>query len=82
MATWEVGWACVFDSLSGLTPDDLMKSVLIMRKRYSVLEAIGDHLTHYSFHIGQIVFLTKHIVSDSWVYLTRPRDDRYYEDTV
>lgn len=81
LKTWEDGWACVFDALSGLTPNDLMKSVFIRKKRYSVLEAIGWQLTHYSFHIGQIVFLTRHIVSDSWEYLTMPRDERFYADT-
>ncbi len=76
LKNWESGWACVFDALSELTPDDLMKSVFIRKKQYSVLEAIGDHLTHYSVHIGQIIFLTKHIVSDSWDYLTKPRYKR------
>lgn len=78
---WEEGWACVFNTLSELTPDDLLKSVFIRKKDYSVLEAIGWQLTHYSFHIGQIVFLAKHIVSDSWEYLTMPRDERFYKDT-
>ncbi|MHA2045531.1 MAG: DUF1572 family protein [Candidatus Thorarchaeota archaeon] len=73
MKTWEDGWACVFDALSGLTPDDLLKNVFIRKKQYSVLGAIGDHLTHYSVHIGQIIFLTKHILSDSWEYLSKPR---------
>ncbi|MHA2078555.1 MAG: DUF1572 family protein [Candidatus Thorarchaeota archaeon] len=76
LKTWEDGWSFVFDALSGLTPDDLMKSVFIRKKQYSVLEAIGDHLTHYSVHIGQIIFLTKHILSDSWEYLSKPRYKR------
>jgi hypothetical protein len=76
LKTWEDGWTCVFDALSGLTPDDLMKSVFIRKKQYSVLEAIGDHLSHYSVHVGQIIFLAKHIVSDSWKYLTKSRDER------
>lgn len=73
LKTWEDGWSFVFDALSGLTPDDLLKNVLIRKKQYSVLETIGDHLTHYSVHVGQIIFLTKHILSDSWEYLSMPR---------
>jgi hypothetical protein len=80
LKTWEDGWSSVFDTLSGLTPDDLMKSVFIRKKEYSVLEAIGDHLTHYAVHVGQILFLTKHIVSDSWEYLSKPRYGRNSED--
>lgn len=81
LKTWEAGWTCLVDAISQLTPEDLMKSVFIRKKRYTVLEAIGWQLTHYSFHIGQIVFLAKHIVSGSWEYLTMPRDARFYAGT-
>ena len=64
--TWEEGWKCVFDTISNLTPNDLMKDVYIRKKKYSVLEAIGWQLSHYSTHIGQIIFLAKHIESESW----------------
>ncbi|UCE13748.1 MAG: DUF1572 family protein [Candidatus Heimdallarchaeota archaeon] len=63
---WEAGWKCVFDSVSALTPSDLMKDVYIRKKSYSVLEAIGWQLSHYSAHIGQIIFLAKHIEAESW----------------
>jgi len=76
LKTWEDGWSCVFDALSRLTPDDLMNNIIIRKKQYSVLEAIADHLTHYSVHVGQIIFLAKHLVSDSWEYLSKPRYGR------
>jgi len=66
METWEEGWKCLFEAISNLTPNDLMKAVYIREKRYSVLEAIGWQLSHYSTHIGQIIFLAKHIESESW----------------
>ena len=69
MEIWEEGWKCVFDAISSLTPTDLMKEVYIRKKRYSVLEAIGWQLSHYSTHIGQIIFLAKHIESESWEWV-------------
>jgi len=75
---WEEGWECVFNAIGELKPNDLMKEVYIRRKKYSVLEAIEWQLSHYSQHIGQIIFLAKHIESDSWEYVTMPPDERFY----
>ena len=71
---WEDGWNCVFNTISNLTPNDLQKEVYIRNKMYSVLEAIEWQLSHYSQHIGQIIFLAKHIESKSWKCLTIPEE--------
>jgi len=67
---WEEGWNCLFHAISNLTQNDLLKDVYIRKKQYSVLEAIGWQLSHYSNHIGQIIFLAKHIESKSWKEFT------------
>jgi hypothetical protein len=38
-----------------------------------VLQAIVRQLTHYSYHVGQIVFLAKHFRSSDWRSLSIPR---------
>ncbi|MFX0065733.1 MAG: DUF1572 family protein [Candidatus Hermodarchaeota archaeon] len=78
LALWEDGWKCVFDTISNLTPADLLKDVYIRKKRYSVLEAVMWQLSHYSSHIGQIIFLAKHVESESWQCLTIPREENFY----
>ena len=78
LAIWEVGWTCLFNAISRLTPNDLLNDVYIRRKRYSVLEAIEWQLSHYSQHMGQIIFLAKHIASKSWDCLTIPQDEEFY----
>ena len=40
---------------------------------HSVIKAINRQLTHYGYHIGQIVFLAKHFASDHWKTLSVPR---------
>jgi hypothetical protein len=72
-AFWEDGWRCLFDAIEPLTADDLGKTILIRGEPHLVLEAINRQLSHYSYHVGQIVFLAKHIASDSWKSLTVPR---------
>lgn len=37
------------------------------------MEAINRQLTHYSYHVGQIVLLAKHYAGDRWQSLSIPR---------
>jgi hypothetical protein len=70
---WEAGWRALFTALEPLTPDDLAQTVQIRGKPLSVLEAINRQLTHYAYHVGQIVFLAKHFRSSAWESLSIPR---------
>jgi hypothetical protein len=70
---WETGWQYLFAALEPLTPADLAKTIHIRGKPLSVLEAINRQLTHYAYHVGQVVFLAKHFRSDAWQSLSIPR---------
>lgn len=70
---WEFGWAALFSALESLTDSDLEKSVSIRGEPLSVLQAISRQLTHYSYHIGQIVYLAKHYAGDAWRSLSIPK---------
>ena len=71
---WERGWKCVFAALEPLTSDDLMTTVSIRGQAHTVMQAINRQLTHYSNHIGQIIFLAKHFRSSEWQTLSIPRN--------
>ena len=73
MEFWESGWQTLFDAIEPLTEDDFSKTVTIRGEPHSVVEAINRQLTHYSYHIGQIVFLAKHLKSSEWKTLSVPR---------
>jgi len=74
VALWDAGWKCVFDALAPLTDADLTRTVLIRGERHSVMQAINRQVAHYSYHVGQIVFLAKHFASaEGWNALTVPR---------
>ncbi len=70
---WERGWSRCLETLDSLTPDDLSKTVRIRGEELSVPEAIHRSLLHSSYHVGQIVFLAKHLASSRWTSLSIPR---------
>jgi Protein of unknown function (DUF1572) len=72
-AMWEAGWEAVFEALDPLTDADLGRTVRIRGERHSVMQAVNRQLTHYCYHIGQIVFLAKHLAADGWKSLSIPR---------
>jgi uncharacterized protein DUF1572 len=73
MRWWEQGWSCVFSTLDALQPADLQRTVTIRQEPHTVLQALNRALGHYAQHIGQIVFLAKHLRSSKWQTLSIPR---------
>ena len=70
---WERGWACLFAALEPFEPADFDRKILIRGEEHSVVEAINRQLTHYAYHVGQLVFLAKHLRSQEWKSLSIPR---------
>jgi hypothetical protein len=73
MHWWDEGWRVTLQALEPLTPDDLQRTVLIRGESHTVVEAVMRQLTHYAAHIGQVVFLAKHLRSTAWQTLSIPR---------
>ena len=75
MAMWEQGWKYLFDALEPLGDADSSRTVNIRTEPHSVTQAINRQIAHYSYHIGQIVFLAKHFAAnaDQWTAITIPR---------
>lgn len=73
MEQWKKGWDVFLLALEELKEDDLLKTVTIRKEAHTVIQAIERQMYHYSYHIGQIVYLAKQIKGDSWVTLTIPK---------
>jgi hypothetical protein len=73
LAMWDEGWKCLFDALAPLSDADLGRTVLIRNEPHSVMQAIQRQMAHYSYHVGQMVFLAKHCASERWTSLSIPR---------
>lgn len=74
MQKWEEGWKCLFDALDSVSDDDLNEIVYIRNEGHTVLEAINRQVAHYSYHVGQIVYVSKLLSSDGWKSLSIPRN--------
>lgn len=70
---WEQGWQLVFGALEPLQSEDAMRTVIIRQEPHTVVQAVNRQLTHYATHVGQIVFLAKHLKSANWKTLSVPR---------
>ena len=73
MQAWEKGWACLFQTLEQLKPDDLTKIVYVRNEGQTVLEAIQRQLAHYPHHIGQILYQAKILKGADFQSLSIPK---------
>jgi hypothetical protein len=73
MTMWEHAWSVALSAIEKLTPTDLESTITIRLQPHSIPMALARHLSHVSYHVGQIVLLAKHIKTlhgDNWNYLT------------
>ena len=71
---WNKGWNCFFDTFNQLNTIDLQRIIYIRNQGHTVQEALNRQLAHYSYHIGQMVFLGKLIKNVDWQSLSIQRD--------
>ncbi len=74
IAYWESGWHCLFTIINSLKAEDLERIVYIRNIGHTVTEAINRQLSHYPFHIGQIVYLGKMMKGSDWKSLSVPKN--------
>jgi hypothetical protein len=73
VSSWDSGFERALDALRHLQPGDLAREVRIRGERISVVQALNRSMTHTASHIGQIVWLAKHLRSSAWQTLSIPR---------
>ncbi len=74
MEFWELGWQRLFDAIEPLSVDDFSRTVTIRGEPHSICEALNRQMTHYAYHVGQIVLLAKHFRSSEWKTLSVPKN--------
>jgi hypothetical protein len=70
---WNKGWNVFINELDSLKEEDLLREIFISNKSLTVIEAIEKSMYHYSYHIGQIVYIGKQLKSIDWKSLTIPK---------
>lgn len=74
MKMWNEGWDVFFQTLHSLTENDLLKKIIIRKEELTVIQALTRQTAHYAYHVGQIVYLAKHLKSSAWKSLSIPRN--------
>ncbi len=70
---WEAGWHCLFAALDAINEENFDTLVYIRNQGHTITEAINRQLTHYAYHVGQMVFIGKMIKGNQWNSLSIPK---------
>ena len=76
MELWNLGWTTFITSLKDIDEEHLLKTITIRNESHSVIEAIERQMYHYSYHVGQIIYIAKHLKSSNWQSLTIPKKSK------
>lgn len=79
---WNKGWQCLFEAIEPLDNKDLEQIIYIRNQGHTVTEALNRQLSHYAYHVGQIVFLGKLLKGNDWISLSISKGDssKYNKD--
>jgi hypothetical protein len=69
---WEKGWQRLFDALNSINKENFETIIYIRNQGHTITEAINRQLSHYSYHVGQIVFVGRMIKGSDWKSLSIP----------
>jgi hypothetical protein len=73
MARWGESFTIVFDTVASLKPADFVKTVTIRGEPHTILQAINRSLMHTAYHVGQILYVGKHLRGAAWTVLSIPK---------
>jgi len=73
ISKWEEGWKVLFTALESINEENYNEKIYIRNQGHTITEAINRQLGHYSYHIGQIVFIAKMRSGEKWNSLSIPK---------
>jgi hypothetical protein len=76
---WDEGWACCLGAVSALAPADLLLKVSIRGEAMTAMDAIIRQISHYAYHVGQMVTLARTHAGPAWrsLSISRGRSTSY-----
>jgi hypothetical protein len=70
---WQSGFTIALASIEALLPGDLSRTVYIRGEALLVVGALNRLVTHLAYHVGQIVYVARHLAGDRWTSVSMPR---------
>jgi len=75
MREWNDAWELMLGTIQSLKPEDVLREITIRGEKHGVLWAVQRQVTHYAYHIGQLVILAKHFRGAQWKSLSIPKGE-------
>lgn len=73
MELWAAGWQCLYGALDSVNEENFDTIIYIRNQGHSITEAINRQLAHYSYHVGQIVYIARMLRDSDWQSLSIPK---------
>jgi Protein of unknown function (DUF1572) len=73
MRRWEESFTIVFDNIASIKAEDFVRTVTIRGEPHTILQAINRSLMHTAYHVGQILYVGKHLRGSEWTVLSIPK---------
>jgi hypothetical protein len=73
MRRWEESFQIVFDNIAALQSEDFGRTVTIRNAPHTILQAMNRSLMHTAYHVGQILYVGKHLRGAEWQTLSIPK---------
>jgi hypothetical protein len=73
MHRWEDGFKIVFDAITSLKPEDFRRTIYIRGDPHTILQAMNRSMMHAAYHVGQILYLGKHLRGTEWTMISIPK---------
>lgn len=67
---FDEGWQILTDAIQSITPEDEKQEIFIRGEAHTIPQAIFRSLTHISYHVGQVMIISRMVRSGDWNWLT------------
>lgn len=75
LTKWDEGWNSLFNAINSINSENFHTKIYIRNQSHSIIEALNRQLAHYSYHIGQIVYIGRMIKDTEWKSLSIPKGE-------
>jgi uncharacterized damage-inducible protein DinB len=70
MAYFDQGWSCLIGSMDQLNRENITTIIYIRGEQHSIPQAVARSITHISYHVGQILMVSRMVHQGDWNWLT------------
>lgn len=68
--SFDKSWQILSDNVWALKETDMKRTITIRKVEMTVEEALTRSITHFSYHVGEILFIARCFRAEDWEYLS------------